>query len=111
MWMPVEAKGCNYMWNKHYYICYLCMCVFAHVLICLGTHMEVKGELSGVDSVSTLQVLVILLRSLVLLASTFTKRGNLPIICGFSPRVSYFVLYGQYFSMINVLANFYASLT
>lgn len=71
--MPMEAKGCDYMWNKYYYICYLYICVCAHVLICFETHMEVRGQLAGVDSVSTLQVLVILLRSSVLLVSTFTK--------------------------------------
>lgn len=31
MWMPVEAKGCDYMWNKHYYICF-CVCVSVHML-------------------------------------------------------------------------------
>lgn len=36
-----------------YYICYLCMCVCAHVIMCLGTHkVEVRGQLTRVGFLS-----------------------------------------------------------
>lgn len=83
--MPVEAKGCDYMWNKHYYICYLYICVCTHVLICFGTHMEVRGQLAGVDSVSTLQVPVILLRSSVLLVAPLPSEPTCQSYVDFPP--------------------------